>query len=159
MVSCWVKTETGFGNNGQLKLVIHSANPSLPGTHYPAQGVYVPVPDTDGKWKFVSSFLDLGAIRKQYGIPAGEKLSIRVFMEHQHPTKGVYIDDFRFHPVDAAVSSFTYDPVTWKVTSISDQSSLISYFEYDEIGRLTVVRDQNKNIINLYHYNYGKMTR
>lgn len=158
-VSCWVKTDNGFGSTGNAYLVIHSANPTSPGIQYPAPAVYLPITDTKGEWKFFSSVLDLGKIRKQYNIPAGTKLSIRVFVEHRHTNKGLYVDDFRFHPVDAAVSSFTYDPVTWKVSSITDQNNTTSYFEYDAIGRLIIVRDQNKNIVNMYRYNYGKMTK
>ncbi|MEM7551347.1 MAG: PKD domain-containing protein [Bacteroidota bacterium] len=44
-------------------------------------------------------------------------------------------DDFRFHPVDAAMTSYVYNE--WgELSHILDQNNLYTRFEYDEIGRL-----------------------
>jgi hypothetical protein len=63
------------------------------------------------------------------------------------------IDELRLYPKDAQMSTYTYDPLIG-VTSKCDANNLISYYEYDGLGRLTLVRDQDKNIIKKICYNY-----
>jgi YD repeat-containing protein len=50
------------------------------------------------------------------------------------------VDDIRFAPVDAHVTTMTYDRNGW-VTSFAGPDDNISYFRYDAFGRLTEVRD------------------
>jgi YD repeat-containing protein len=66
------------------------------------------------------------------------------------------IDDIRIHPMDATMSTFTYDNLTWKVTAISDANSIITYYEYDGAGRLVKVYDQDKNLIKKHTYQYRR---
>ncbi|MBX7151961.1 hypothetical protein K1X84_10000, partial [bacterium] len=66
------------------------------------------------------------------------------------------IDDVRIHPVEATMSTFTYDILTWKVTAISDANSIITYYEYDDVGRLIKVFDQDKNMIKKHTYQYKR---
>ena len=68
------------------------------------------------------------------------------------------IDDIRIHPTYSTMSTFTYDPLTLKVTSITDVNNISTYYEYDNAGRLIGVYDHNKYLLNSYEYNYGRGT-
>lgn len=63
------------------------------------------------------------------------------------------IDDVRFYPKDAEMSTYTYNPLVG-MTSQTDPKGLTTYFEYDGLQRLKHVKDQNRNIVksNDYHY-------
>ena len=54
---------------------------------------------------------------------------------------------------NAQMSYFTYDPMIG-VTSMTDQRGYVMYYEYDILNRLTLVKDQDGNILseNEYHY-------
>ncbi|MBI5216819.1 MAG: hypothetical protein HY960_13790 [Ignavibacteriae bacterium] len=67
-----------------------------------------------------------------------------------------YIDDVRFRPLDASMTTYTYDPLTWKMTSITDQNNITTYFEYDNLGRLILVRDKDKNIVKRHNYVFSR---
>ena len=67
-----------------------------------------------------------------------------------------YVDEIRFRPVDASIATYTYDPLTWKLTSSTDENSMTTYYEYDAGGRLALVRDQNRNILKRYAISYGR---
>lgn len=65
------------------------------------------------------------------------------------------IDDIRFSPSDTQMVTYTYDPLVG-MTSQTDTKGLTTYYEYDELQRMKLIRDQNKNIIKSYNYNYYK---
>ena len=54
----------------------------------------------------------------------------------------------------ALVNTYTYDNV-YGITSKTDPSGRTSYFNYDLIGRLSYVQDQDLNVIQRYSYNYA----
>ncbi|MDW3193123.1 MAG: hypothetical protein R8G66_12195 [Cytophagales bacterium] len=56
------------------------------------------------------------------------------------------------HP-NSQGSFVTFDPLLG-VTSTIDRSGLISYYEYDEFGRLKKVIDHDANVLQHYEYNY-----
>lgn len=62
------------------------------------------------------------------------------------------IDDIRLHPIDAQLDTYTYDPLVG-LTSHTDSSGNVMYYEYDGFGRLTVIRDLDGNVVKSYHYN------
>ncbi len=74
----------------------------------------------------------------------------------------IYMDDFRLHPVDAALSSYVYHPITDELTYILDQNNLYTRFDYDEMGRLKATHKEifqygggEKQVSNL-QYNYAR---
>ncbi|WP_345329421.1 hypothetical protein [Mucilaginibacter defluvii] len=67
--------------------------------------------------------------------------------------RGVYIDEFRVYPKGAKMSTTSYDP-TFGKTAECDINNRISYFEYDGLGRLVIVKDDRRNIIKTYEYHY-----
>lgn len=64
------------------------------------------------------------------------------------------IDELRSYPIGAQMTTYTYQPLVG-ITSQSDASGKISYYEYDATKRLKAIRDQNKNIIKAFCYNYA----
>jgi hypothetical protein len=65
----------------------------------------------------------------------------------------VLIDEVRLYPKGALMSTVAYQEGVGKVAECDANNRLI-YYEYDALGRLKVLRDQNKNIIKSYEYNY-----
>lgn len=57
----------------------------------------------------------------------------------------VWIDDFRFHPLDATMTSYVYD--NWgQLSDILDANNLFTHYEYDAMGRLkSVTRETLSN--------------
>jgi YD repeat-containing protein len=65
-----------------------------------------------------------------------------------------YIDDVKFMPVDALLSTSSYDN-SMNLLSESDPNDIYSHYEYDDLGRLTRSRDDEWNILSTYEYNFG----
>lgn len=62
------------------------------------------------------------------------------------------IDELRAYPKAARMRTITYDPLLGK-TSECDENNRITYYEYDNLGRLMFVRDENRDIVKTYEYN------
>lgn len=62
------------------------------------------------------------------------------------------IDELRLYPKNSRMRSTTYDPLIGK-TSECDENNRIIYYEYDDLTRLKLVKDENKNIVKMYEYN------
>jgi hypothetical protein len=61
------------------------------------------------------------------------------------------IDELRLHPKDANMETTTYEPHIG-VTSMADANNTIVYNEYDNLNRLKLVRNKDKNILKRYDY-------
>lgn len=67
-------------------------------------------------------------------------------------TGNASVDELRIYPENARMRTVTYDPLIGK-TSECDENNRITYYEYDLAGRLSIVRDENRNIVKFYEYN------
>lgn len=65
----------------------------------------------------------------------------------------VLIDDLSLIPVNAEISTSTYKPLVG-MTSLIDPSGQTTFYEYDNLNRLSAVRDRNRNLVKSYCYNY-----
>ncbi len=65
----------------------------------------------------------------------------------------VIIDELRLHPLDALMTSYTYEPLVG-MTSQSDPRGYTLIYEYDAANRLKTVRDEDGNVLETYEYNY-----
>lgn len=65
------------------------------------------------------------------------------------------IDEVRLYPKGTLMSSVAYKEGIGKMADC-DANSRLMFYEYDALGRLKVIRDQNKNIVKTYEYNYKK---
>jgi YD repeat-containing protein len=63
------------------------------------------------------------------------------------------IDEVRFYPPNAQMTTFTYDPLIG-MTSQCDASNKIVYYEYDNLGRLETIRDQDGKVIKTMKYQF-----
>jgi hypothetical protein len=61
------------------------------------------------------------------------------------------IDELRLHPKDANMITSTYEPFVG-ITSTIDPNNTITYNEFDNLNRLKIVRDKDKNILKRYDY-------
>ncbi|KAA9042052.1 hypothetical protein FW778_08555 [Ginsengibacter hankyongi] len=66
------------------------------------------------------------------------------------------IDELRLHPKDANMVTTTYEPMVG-VTSTTDANNTITYNEYDNLNRIKLVRDKDKNILKKYDYSDSNM--
>ncbi len=63
------------------------------------------------------------------------------------------IDELRLYPADAKMISYTYDPLVG-ATATCDDKNQVTYYEYDAMGRLKLLRDQDGRIIRQNDYQY-----
>lgn len=68
-------------------------------------------------------------------------------------TNGNLVDGIRLHPKSALMETYTYEPMVG-LTSFSTSNNTITYYEYDGLGRLQAVRDEKRNILKSYQYQY-----
>lgn len=62
-----------------------------------------------------------------------------------------YIDELRLYPAGSQMTTYTYEPLIGLSAQV-DPASRISYYEYDVIGRLTKIKDQDRNLVKLISY-------
>ncbi len=67
-----------------------------------------------------------------------------------------YIDEIRIYPKFASMSTYAYDPLTWKLITITDGNNISTYFDYDGAGRLIKVSDHYRNILKTHNYHYDR---
>jgi hypothetical protein len=63
----------------------------------------------------------------------------------------VHVDDLRLHPVGCEVTTYTYHPL-FGMTSATDPNNLSSFYEYDSLGRLNLMRDSKGRIVKAFQY-------
>ncbi|MDD3050527.1 MAG: hypothetical protein PHR06_05210 [Candidatus Cloacimonetes bacterium] len=139
-----VKTGVGFSNvnNGVLQAGAITAPEDDSVSKYKATYWYKPAGmNSPSNFRFIVEKLD-----------PGETL---VFSQDGTLLSGV-VDDVRIYPENARMSTYVYHPLTDKLMSITDDNSITTYFEYDQAGRLTVVRDQDRSILSIHEYNYAR---
>lgn len=85
----------------------------------------------------------------EYLVPAGNT-STTV----SKPSSGApaIIDELRLFPSTARMRTVAYDPIVGK-QSECDENNRSSYFEYDNLARLVLVRDEYRNIVKAFDYN------
>ncbi len=138
--SCWV-----YSDGPEADLLLFMKKPGETGYYTDVVAVTNSVV---GKWVLMQG---------EYTVAANiTQLNLRI--DNNGGGGNIWFDDLRIYPADAQMSTYTYDPLVG-MTSATDAKGQASYYEYDEMGRLAVVRDQNKNIIKTICYNYlGQQT-
>lgn len=94
----------------------------------------------------------------------GKAVSINIgtwtYFEHKVTGQGTIqfnvaspIDELRLYPASAQMSTYTFQPLTG-ITSQCDVGNRVSYYDYDGLGRLQDVKDQDGNVIKTIDYHY-----
>ncbi len=81
----------------------------------------------------------------EYNIPSGSATPMI--------TGNCKIDELRLYPKSSNITTTTYSTGIGK-TSECDINNRIIYYEYDALGRITLVKDESRNVIKTYQYNY-----
>jgi hypothetical protein len=68
-------------------------------------------------------------------------------------TVGNALDEVRVYPKGAMMTTFTYRPGVGMTTK-TDTNNNTSYYEFDVLGRLQRVKDQDGNVVKNYEYGY-----
>jgi YD repeat-containing protein len=63
------------------------------------------------------------------------------------------LDELRLYPSNAQMSTYTYNPLVG-MTSECDADNKITYYFYDQLGRMKWIKDQDGNIIKTLEYHY-----
>jgi YD repeat-containing protein len=63
------------------------------------------------------------------------------------------VDEVRLFPVGSQMTSYTYHGAKG-ISSQSDVNGSVTRYDYDTLGRLSRIQDENRNIINQTSYNY-----
>jgi len=67
---------------------------------------------------------------------AGKQLTVGC---RRSGSSDVYVDDFRFHPLDAPIQTSVYDPTTRQLTAVLDNDNLFTRYQYDAAGKIVKV--------------------
>lgn len=65
------------------------------------------------------------------------------------------IDELRYAPLNSRIRTTTFDPIIGK-TSECDENNRVTYYEYDDLGRMRFIKDDRKNVVKMYEYNVAK---
>lgn len=64
------------------------------------------------------------------------------------------IDELRLCPADALMRTFSFDDRNLLLLSVTDENGVATHYDYDNWQRIEAIRDQDRNIIQTYEYNY-----
>ncbi|MFN0293023.1 hypothetical protein [Pedobacter helvus] len=94
-----------------------------------------------GVWKFYEKLIDVSAL--------GNTFEIEIT-----PSDDMILDDIAFYPAMANIKSYTYETPFGKKSELDSRGG-ITLYEYDDLGRLKFVKDQNKNILKHVEYRFN----
>jgi len=66
------------------------------------------------------------------------------------------IDELRLYPKGALMTTYTYRPLIG-ITSVCDANDIFSYYEYDGLNRLQLIRDFEGNVLKTFEYKYQEV--
>lgn len=106
--------------------------------------------------------LDAGVYTLSYWLKSGSVWSLQtssVTVSSSTYTISIsgQIDDVRFYPAAAQMTTYTYEPLVG-MSSQCDANNRITYYSYDVLGRLTVIKDQYGNVVKKICYSYAGQT-
>ncbi|HMI64408.1 MAG TPA: hypothetical protein VK517_00120 [Cyclobacteriaceae bacterium] len=76
-----------------------------------------------------------------------------VSFQRTFTTSGSNLDEVRAFPMGSQMSTYAYDP-SRGIISESDANGSTQYYLYDERGRLSVVKDDDRNILKTFTYHF-----
>lgn len=125
--SCWLKSQ----DEGILTVTL------LDGVHTPVLGT-IEFVDSDAAWKFYSIKIPTGTLN--------ENITIQVTTDEP-----VWMDDAACFPVTASITHYLYGKGLQKIAETTSRG-ITTRYEYDLLGRITLVRDSENNIVKKFSY-------
>lgn len=86
-------------------------------------------------------------------IPYEQRVSVTAGSYQIDIPTTVQVDDIRFCPASALMTTYTYDPGIG-MTSMTDANRTTVYYEYDAHNRLALIRDMHRNVVRVYSYHF-----
>lgn len=83
----------------------------------------------------------------------GANQTIGIVVDPSSPSS-LKVDELRLYPADGSMATTTYESL-FGPNSISDERGNIRYLEYDKMGRQTVTRDVNRNVLSVKKHVVG----
>lgn len=155
--SAWIKTEAGFGEgDGRMVLQLNRQDGSSTGSTPNCYQVSY-FGSTNDRWRYVEVVVDLNAAHASLGLPVsatGEQLQVSAYV-YNVGNAGLFMDDVRFQPVESLMTTATHAPGTGP-TSQSDANGHATYYEYDGLQRLRLVKDWQGNVLKHFEYHYQR---
>jgi hypothetical protein len=111
-----------------------------------------------GSYSRTLTGLDTGSYILSYWQYSGstwtlQSSTIHVTSSSYNISLSTQVDDIRFYPVTAQMTSYTYDPLIG-ITSETDPKGEVAYYEYNTLQQLTNIKDKDGNIIKHIDYHY-----
>ncbi len=150
VLSAWVMNLSGLtqSNSGIGYVLLDRFDNTISGTESTTTFT-----DTNEEWEYLEKTINLEELKTQYQITGDVKIKCFSFNNSSGP---FFIDDIRFLQENATMVTQTYDPGKG-VTSVSDANNISAYSIYDDLGRNTMVKDDDGNIINRTTYNSSRL--
>lgn len=111
-----------------------------------------------GNWYLLNLYADLPAS------VTGQQLMVGC---RNAGSANIYVDDFRFHPLDAPLQANVYDPATRQLTYSLDNDNLYTCYQYDDAGKVVKVYKEvltpngstadAKRLVKETSYNYAQL--
>ncbi|HEX4876745.1 MAG TPA: hypothetical protein VFV31_08750, partial [Chitinophagaceae bacterium] len=115
----------------------------------------------------IVSYWSTGGQYTVYGTQSVKQgITINGWTYYEHETSGSgsmqisgsgLIDEVRLYLKGSQMTTYTYEPLSG-MTSMCDLNNRIFYYEYDQYGRLILIRDQNRHILKKICYNFWGQT-
>lgn len=150
VISCWVRTDGPLAEVSLFKSRSQDVQADVRAMCYANQSPgYVESVSTtlQGQWVYLEKVVD---------VPSDVvRLTLCLTSGPGKPSNNVWFDDVRLHSVDTHLTTYThYSGIG--ITSQSDVNNRPTYFDYDVMSRLQLVRDHLRTILKLYYYQYSR---
>ncbi|AYB33369.1 hypothetical protein [Chryseolinea soli] len=95
-------------------------------------------------WKYLEAVVDMSAASATFSLEVSGNATAT-------------IDEVRFYPADATMSTFTYNILKGKTSEVGERGEA-AFTNYDDLNRVVTVLDQNKDIRLLKEYSFASPT-
>ena len=133
-LSGWVSAEDQIGRMDSFEKVYILLVFNLIGSDTPDSVKCYPDGNIIDGWQRIS---------KNFVIPQDAE-KMRIALKNESGDNRVYFDDIRFHPFNASVKSYVYDPKTLRLAAELDDENYATFYEYDEEGALVRIKKETE---------------
>jgi hypothetical protein len=95
-------------------------------------------------WKYLEAIVDMSSGSASFSLEVTSSAAAN-------------IDEVRFYPADAAMSTYSYNVLKGRTAEVGERGEAV-FTNYDDLSRVTTVLDQNKDIRLLKEYNFSANT-